>query len=202
MSQAEMLLNSLYVETASDMDDGILVIDNYTRSIRIPESVTNLGVESDDEVLRLQFKMPRFYYGIDLSTFNIRINYENANQEGDVYEVSDAEARSDEIITFSWLVGRHAALYRGIVTFSVCLRDVDPEGNILREFNTTVARLPILEGLETGEQAVAPYNDLLEQWHSMLFGAGNSSGGALVDEATGDIYTLKVRNGKLMMEVV
>lgn len=173
MSQAEMLLKSLYVEPASDVDDGVLVIDNYTRMIKIPDSIKNLGVTSDDEVHKVQFRMPAIYCGIDLSKFKVRINYLNAKNEGDVYEVTDVKKVGDNL-TFSWLVGRHATLYKGLVKFIVCMKDTDTSGNVLREFNTTVTTLPVLEGLETGEQAVADYTDLMEQWREMLFGIGDT----------------------------
>lgn len=58
--------------------DRTLVIDNSFRVIRIPSTVPNLGVEYDDDVLRLDFKMPRYVSDTDLSTFPIRVNYINA----------------------------------------------------------------------------------------------------------------------------
>lgn len=159
--------------TGRSSTDNTFVIDSDLRTIIIPPGINNLGVESDDEVMRVRFKMPAIYCGIDLSTFKIRINYLNAKNEGDVYEVTDV-AKVGDYLTFSWLVGRHAALYKGKVIFVVCMKDTDSNGNVLREFNTTVTALPILEGLETGEQAVVEYTDLMEQWREMLFGIGDT----------------------------
>lgn len=149
--------------------DKTLVIDNELRTIEIPSSVTNLGVESDDEVLRLNFRMPRYLGKTDLSTFAIRINYRNARGEGDVYSVSDMAIVGDNI-TFSWLVGPNATAYKGTTKFNVCLKIVDDEGYIQKEYNTTIATLPVLEGLETEEGLVELNSDLLEQWKNQLFG--------------------------------
>lgn len=154
------------VEELLGIEDGMgntLVIDNDLRSIKIPSSVRNIGVVSDDDVLRLNFCMPRHYGEFDLSEFIIRVNYTNAQQEPDAYEVDDANPDED-VIYFSWLVGRHAVMYKGNVTFGICLKKLDGDGNVDREFNTSIATLPVLEGLETTEIIVQTYPDLLELW--------------------------------------
>lgn len=142
MATADEILASL-----NGYEDRVCVIDSDLRTINIPKAITALGVETDDKVHRLYFQMPCIYSGTDLSTFNIRINYMNANNEGDIYEVTDKEV-GESTITFSWLVGPHALAYKGIVKFIVCLIEADTDGTILREFNTTITTLPVLEGLE------------------------------------------------------
>ena len=81
--------------------DKTLVIDSDLRTIKIPPSITNIGVESDDEVTRLRFRMPRYYNDFDLSEFRVRINYLNAKQEPDVYAVTDVTTTNDTI-TFTF----------------------------------------------------------------------------------------------------
>lgn len=154
-------IDELLLAAAAETDDKTLVIDNDLRTITIPPSVKHLGVESDADVLRLQFRMPSTYGEIDLSTFAIRINYMNANGVGDVYVVEDAAAAAG-FITFSWLVGRSAAAYKGNVHFIVCLKNVNLSSVITEEFNTTVATLPVLEGLETTEKVAQQNPDVLE----------------------------------------
>lgn len=149
--------------------DKTLVIDNDLRTIEIPSSVTNLGVESDDKVLRLNFRMPRYLGKTDLSIFAIRINYLNASGEGDTYFVNDMEIVGDNL-TFSWLVGPNATAYKGDTQFNVCMKIVDSQGYIQKEYNTTIATLPVLEGLETEKGIVESYPDILEQWKNQLFG--------------------------------
>lgn len=153
--------------------DKTLVIDNYFRMIQIPSSITNLGVENDDDVLRLNFKMPRYLGKTDLSTFSVRINYLNAKGESDVYTVSDLAIVGDNL-TFSWLVGPTATKYKGNTKFNVCMRIVDADAYIQKEYNTTIATLPVLEGLECEESVVEYYSDILEQWRRELFGIGDT----------------------------
>ena len=149
-------------ELLSTIDtDKTLIIDKDLRTITIPSSVKNLGVESDDDVLRLKFSMPRMYGDVDLSDFSIYINYMNAKNTGDVYVVDD-KTIADDTITFSWLVGRVALAYKGNVRFIVCMKKHDNDSNVIQEYNTTIASLPVLEGLETGETVIQQNPDIIE----------------------------------------
>lgn len=154
MATADELLNTLDT-------DKTLIIDKDLRIITIPSSVKNLGVESDDDVLRLKFSMPRMYGDVDLSGFSIYINYMNAKNTGDVYVVDD-KIIADDTITFSWLVGRVALAYKGNVRFIVCMKKHDDNSNVIQEYNTTIASLPVLEGLETGETIIQQNPDIIE----------------------------------------
>lgn len=142
--------------------DEVITIDNDLRTIIIPASITLLGVESDENVRALHFQMPKTYKGLDLSEFAIRINYMNANNVGDTYAVDDSEI-SGENIVFTWTVGRVACMYKGDTKFIVCLKKKDASGNVLKEFNTSLTSLPVLEGLETTEAVVAENPDIIEQ---------------------------------------
>lgn len=113
MATTEELLEEMEAEMLTGEND-VFVVDNNLRTVSIPESMSVLGVEHDDDVHRLYFKIPKMYGDTDLSDFDIRINYMNAAGEGDVYAVTDKEVSGDNI-TFSWLVGRHAFAQRGDV---------------------------------------------------------------------------------------
>lgn len=175
MSQTDELLSMLSAEY-----DNVLTIDNNLRTINIPSNIKTLGVESDEAVFRLYFSMPRMYGEIDLSEFSVRINYLNAKKNGDVYVVDDAKIGNDSI-TFSWLIGRNVAAYKGTVRFIVCLKLFDEEGSLTKEFNTTVSSLPVLGGLETGELVVEHNPEVID---SILFRL-NELQKKLEDEATG-----------------
>ena len=154
----------------------VCTIDNDLRTITVPSGLQTVGVESDEDVRRLNFQMPKQYHEIDLSEFNIRINFMNANNQGDVYAVTDKQVTGDNI-TFSWLVGRNALAYRGNIRFVVCLKKVDVEGAVQQEFNTTVAQLTVLEGLETTEAVVAENPDIIEQILARLDDLEENGGG-------------------------
>lgn len=151
MPTAEELLNQV-TETSENEPGptGYLTVDMESRRITIPPTITNIGTESDDEVKRLWFKMDRYYHDIDLSTFLVRINYLNAEGNGDVYTPEDVSVEDNALI-FSWLIGRYAVSKVGNVKFAICCVDIKDHGVVDREFNTTIASLPVLEGLETVE---------------------------------------------------
>ena len=172
MSNAYDLLNTLAATETST--DRTLVVDHRTRTIMIPDAVTNLGVENDDDALRLDFKIPRYLGDTDLSAFSIRINYVNADGEEDIYTVNNPVIGANDI-TFSWLVGPIATACRGNTKFNICMRTFAADGTTVeREYNTTPATLPVLEGLETDEGYIDSYADILEQWRRELFGIGDT----------------------------
>lgn len=146
------------------MANDYIVINDDLRTMQIPSSIVLLGVESDDDVNRIPFQMPKEYCGFDLSTFDARINYMNANGLGDVYVVDDLEVDGDDpsLMNFSWLVGRNACAYKGTTKFIVCLKKFDANQNVVQEFNTTVYSLPVLEGLETTQAVVQQNADIIE----------------------------------------
>lgn len=143
--------DELLAMTSDDVSD-ILTVNVNTRVISIPATIKLIGVESDDDVKRLHFSIPRRYGEFDLSEFVTHINYKNARGGGDVYLVDDLNA-SEDTITFSWLVDRFAFQYAGDVTFSICMKKYS--GNaVVKEFNTSPAKLPVLTGLETSAAAI------------------------------------------------
>lgn len=178
-------------ELLSTIDtDKTLIINKDLRTITIPSSVKNLGVESDDDVLRLKFSMPRMYGDVDLSDFSIYINYMNAKNTGDVYVVDD-KTIADDTITFSWLVGRVALTYKGNVRFIVCMKKYDNDSNVIQEYNTTIASLPVLEGLETGETIVQQYPDIIE----MLLSSGTTDHSKLGNRDAADQHPISAITG-------
>ena len=153
-----------------------IVIDDNLRTMTIPSDIVLLGVESDDDVNKIAFQMPKTYCGTDLSQFEARINYMNANGDGDMYIVSDLAVDGDDpsLMTFTWIVGRNACAYKGNTQFIVCLKKfaTDGSGTVLQEFNTTVYQLPVLEGLETTEAVVQQNADVIEQILQMIDDSG------------------------------
>ena len=165
----------------------VLTVDLNSRTISIPPSIKNIGVESDDDVLVLPFSIPRYLGDVDLSDFGIRINYLNAKAEGDVYLVTTPNLGQDSM-EFEWVVGRHATAYKGNVTFNVCLKRVDSDGMVVQEFNTTICSLPVLPGLETDGAVIQEYPDIFTQLVNEALYAAKASGE--FDGKDGDDYVL------------
>ena len=114
MATAEELLNSEEIAART------FSINSDLRTVTPPANFKVFGVESDDDVARIYFKGPRFYKGVDLSTFRVRVNILNANADPDGYSVDDLQVdNSTDTIVFSWLIGRNTAQYDGEIKFSL-----------------------------------------------------------------------------------
>lgn len=161
-------LNDLFDEASvvGDETEGIdwLIISHDFRVITIPSTKVLGGVTSDDKVNRVYFKCPRMYGKVDLNDFNLRINYTNANDEGDQYLVMDKTVVGDEI-HFSWLLGRHACAYAGTIKFIVCAIETGAGSVIQREYNTAIHTLNVVQGLETTETVEEAVVDVIDQFH-------------------------------------
>ena len=130
------------------------MIDSATREIQAPLSAQTIGVESDEKTNRLYFQCPKVVGdNVDLTNYQLRINYQNANGEKDQYIVDDMQELENDI-TFSWLLSRKVTQYKGSVSFSVCAVSVSEDGSILNEWNTTPLEVEVLEGLEVEEFVV------------------------------------------------
>lgn len=153
-----------------------MTVNLDSRVISIPASILNLGVESDDDVKRLHFSMPRHYGEFDLSKFKFTINFENANYTGDIYPVDDLATSDDNTITFSWLVDRVAFEKAGDVEFNICMKMYDEEGVVIKELNTTPAILRVLKGLETSEAVVENNPSLIDRVLFRLYAVEAATG--------------------------
>lgn len=133
-------------------------IDLDTRAVLVPAGEV-IGVYHDKDVNRLTFEVPGIYKGIDLTGYQISINYMNEEEQKDVYLVEDMIVTMNmnnkpESIQFSWLVGATACAVPGNVGFTVCFKKLDSEGNIINEINTKLTRMKALEGCEAVESEI------------------------------------------------
>lgn len=138
--------------------DKVYKIDLDTRAVMVPPGEV-IGVYHDKDVNRLTFEVPAIYKGIDLTRYQISINYINEEEQKDVYQVEDMLVTMNmnnqpESIRFSWLVGATACAVPGNVGFTICFKTLDSEGNILNEINTKLTRMKVLEGCEAVENEV------------------------------------------------
>lgn len=133
-------------------------IDLDTRAVQVPAGEV-IGVYHDKDVNRLTFEVPGIYKGIDLTDYQISINYMNEEEQKDVYLVNECNIAMDandkpESITFDWVVGATACAVPGALSFTVCFKKLDSGGNILNEINTKLTKMKVLEGCEAVEDEI------------------------------------------------
>lgn len=141
-------------------ESDICTIDAKTRVIFVPSTIVVGGVQSDKNAERIKFSCPKIVGdNLDLSKFSVRINFENVSSVDfnvsikDQY-ICDDVAVDGENVTFSWLIGRNAARYMGTVRFIVCAVKTDSDSNISVEWNTAIAEVPVLEGIEIDQPQI------------------------------------------------
>lgn len=151
-------------EAYADIGIEYCTVDDDTRLVTIPEKYKKFGVESDEKVKRIWFRFPKLVgnNGVDLSAIGVRVNFRNANGDGDIYIVEDLTTDGDYVI-FSWELTRKVTAYKGNVSFVVCAVKSATDGTTKNEWNTTLNKeCEVLEGLEVTEQIAQENPDIIE----------------------------------------
>ena len=150
------------VLAAAEVVDAVCVIDGETRIISVPTEYKELGVESDEKVTRVKFQCPKIVGdNIDLTEYNLYINYRNAGNKLNSYLVEDVTVTGDTI-NFSWLLSRHVTESPGTISYIVCAKKSDDTG-VINEWNTKVATGIVGIGLEATEEIEEQNIDAIEQ---------------------------------------
>ena len=166
-----------------DEADESIHVDIDTRQVMIPESQQVFGVESDEDVEVKHIVIDgRYADGTDLSTFTFRVNYQNANGDKGTYLVTELKV-NDSSIELDWVIGRQVVAYKGTIAFIVCAYTIDSSSVIQNEWNSTLGKGTVLEGLEVSEFDFG--DDIVRQLASILsdVNAAQASAKASADEA-------------------
>ena len=132
-----------------------------TREIIVPEKYKILGVFSDEKVTKIPFTCPKVVgNNVDLTEYNLYINYQNAIGRHNAYLVDDVAVSGDNI-TFSWLLSRDVTLSSGVVKYSLCAKKLNGD-SISNEWNTTIANGVVIQGLEATQAIIEENSDIIE----------------------------------------
>lgn len=133
-------------------------LDPITRKLTLTEPQRIAGVESDENARGLKFKLPKTVDNIDLTQMQVRINFMNSRGEKGQHIITYLKPVEGEegYITFAWPFSRLVTHYRGLTKFVICAVKTDENGTITAEWNTALAQMRVLEGLEVDEPDVTP----------------------------------------------
>ena len=132
-----------------------------TREIIVPEKYKLLGVFSDEKVTKIPFTCPKVVgNNVDLTEYNLYINYENAIGISNAYLIEDV-AESGDNITFSWLLSRYVTFSPGVVKYSLCAKKLNGD-TISNEWNTTITTGLVIQGLEATREIIEENPDIIE----------------------------------------
>lgn len=133
-------------------------LEPISRKLTLTEPQRIAGVESDENVRGLKFKFPKIVDGTDFTQMQLRINFINSRQEKGQHIVTDLKPLEGEegYITFTWPFSRLVTRYRGYTKFIICAVKTDENGTITAEWNTALAQMRVLEGLEVEDPEISP----------------------------------------------
>jgi hypothetical protein len=167
MSQGEALLNSLTDEqiaaysAGSEGEPHVIVGDD--RFIMVPDSLKRVAVQYDHDVETVTFDCPRYWDDLDMSKMAVYINYMRSDKYTDSYPVNDISVEGD-IMHFSWTISRNVTEIPGHISFLICIKKTDTDGNESNHWNSELCTdMYVSEGMETDEQPMDLYPDVVTE---------------------------------------
>lgn len=209
MSKAEDLLNSLSEDDiALYSDDPVVephIVVNTDKTVTVPEALRHIAVEDEHNVKTVTFDCPRYWDGRDLYAMIMRIVYQRPDGHREPCPVENL--RIDETdantIHFDWTISNNVTPVKGKISFTVCAKRSDVDGNLENEWHTRLNQdLVVDEGLDCSNTEIKEQNpDIIEAMLVRLdrlekYGGGNGSGSGLptIDKSNEGMF-LKVENG-------
>ena len=170
MGNAENLLDSISEDEiallTADMDGEPHIIIEATRNITVPEELKRIAVQFDHDVETVIFDCPRYWDEHDLTKMKIYINYMRSDGYMDSYlaQKVSVDAADTSIIHFNWTISRNVTEVKGTLSFLVCAKAVDSNGNEKNHWNSELnQKMYVSEGLECEESVIISHSDIITQ---------------------------------------
>lgn len=160
MSQADELLNMLTdddVSTDNNSDSNAHIVISNTRHITVPASLRRIAVQYDHNVETVTFDCPRYWDGHDMAKMAIYINFTMSNGVGGTYVAKNVriDKNDSSIMHFDWTILQNATLVSGPLSFLVCIKNTDEDGNELNHWNSELNHdMYVSPGLKTKSSTV------------------------------------------------
>ena len=166
MSQADELLKEAASTRIANPDTEPHIVISHDRYITVPSELEKIGVQYDHNIETVTFDCPRYWDGHDLSTMKIFINYMRKDGVPGSYLAQNVSIdESDEtIMHFTWTLSDQATMVKGSLSFLVCAKRTDAEGNLENHWNSELNdEMYISEGLECDETIITSHPDIFTQ---------------------------------------
>lgn len=184
MSRAEELLDSLTDDRIATYginhsEEPHIVIES-DKTITVPNELKHIAVQGEHNIETVTFDCPRYWDGHDLSQMQMRIVYQRPDRYREPHPVENLRVDDvdDNTIHFEWTVSGNVTAVKGTISFMVCAKLSDYDGNREREWHTRLNQdLIVDEGMDcTGEEIITQNPDILEYILSQLDDLKNSGG--------------------------
>ena len=146
------------------------IVINQDRSVAVPSLLKKSIVQRDHNIERLTFDCPRYWYGKDISTLNIYVNYisvikkaKGEDPGSSLCEKVVIDENDQDILHFDWIITDNVSEDMGGLIFLVCAKSVDSDGNEDVHWNSHLCKeMEVQEGLEASDSIVNKYPDVIE----------------------------------------
>jgi hypothetical protein len=165
MSQADELLNGISTFTANPEIEPHIVVGE-DRFITVPDELKRIAVQYDHRVETVTFDCPRHWDGADMSKMKIYINYVRSDGLLGMYLATNvvAEGYNTNVMHFDWTLTRNVTGIDGVISFLVCVKKVDDDGNEEIHWNSELCNdMYVSSGLEGEETVRNEYPDIFTQ---------------------------------------
>lgn len=162
MSQADELLESI---TSESGNTGNIVIDE-SRFIIVPESLKRIAVQYDHNIETVTFDCPRYSDGNDMSVMQIYVNYIRSDGIRGSHLCTNVVVDDNDpgIIHFDWTISGHVTYVDGYMSFMVCIKEVDSEGDELIHWNSEInTDMYVSPGIKHLDVTTVKYPDVIAQ---------------------------------------
>lgn len=171
MSQVDTLLNglsdddiALYASGATPEEEHVVIGDD--RIVTVPDSLKRIAVQHDHDIETVTFDCPRYWDGHDLSKMMVYINHlcPNGALGCTVATNVTVDTSNSNIMHFDWTISECVTGAEGYITFLVCAKDIDSEGNCAHHWNSEINKeMYVSEGLELPDDFMETHPDILTQ---------------------------------------
>ena len=203
MSQADELLNSLAADgistfTADPSTEPHIIIDS-DRFITVPDQLKRIAVQYDHNIETVTFDCPRYWDGRDMSTMKAYINFRRPDKEIGSYIVDNIviDESDNTVMHFDWTISGYVSEVSGPLSFLVCIKMVDSDGNETVHWNSELNQeLYISTGLEVESYLEEQYPDIITQLLLRMDTAEEAAGSIAENTALAAGYAESARTDK------
>ena len=166
MSQVDELLQTIAaspVKTAGAAGSEGHIAIGMDRFIIVPDELKKIGVQFDHNIETVTFDCLRYWDENDMSTMKIYINYMRNDGHVGMHLCSNVVAE-DNVMHFDWTVSGDVTAVEGYLTFLVCIKKTDADGNEANHWNSEINNeMYISKGLKCQETVVRRFPDIITQ---------------------------------------
>lgn len=168
MSLGSELLSTLAQNEATVLTDDVLseehIIITSNRYIIVPQKLKRIAVQHDHNIETVTFDCPRYWDNNDMSKMAVYINYMRPDGFTGSYIAQNIsiDETDKNIMHFDWTISREITLVQGQLSFLVCIKKTDEQGNETNHWNSELCRdMYISEGMECIAPIISQYPDIV-----------------------------------------